>query len=438
MASKIIYTISLYCLLLSTLVAATPASSHELEHNDKTRQTPVLRDATYKKLAKIEALTEQQQWNEADEQLKKLLDRKLNQDERAQTLRMQAYVKQQLEQYTEALKIYELMLTLELSRSAKLEALFTLAQLYAAQENPSEALHYLEHWFAIQENPTAQAYAFRAQLYYTLEQYDDARSNIEKALSLISDDEVPDESWLQLAAFIYFQEKNYASMELILKQLIAHYSKSTYWTQLADIYNIQAKTDRQLQVLDAAYINQYSLSETHLIQLAHLLQESGDVFRAGLIVEQGLRQGEIKKNSRNYRFLTSLWLSAKEQDKAIEALQQAVTLSSDVLLTTQLAHLYFENEQYQAASDTARAALDKLEITPDPETGISWEAKQVVNLHLLIGSSWFYQQQFDKAIKAFESAAELADAHNEDRHLIDTWIAYSKETQLLMNEAKEF
>lgn len=427
---------------LSLMVLGLPllngAHAHTLEEethtnsSDKLRATPALRERTYKKLSAIQTLIEQQQLAQAKAQLNELLStNNLNGYEMAQALNLQAYMQHSAEQYEQAISSYRKILSQkDLPSAFQGTVLYSITQLYIAVDNYPEALHMLQHWFAQTEAPTAAAYGLLAQLQYQEKQYQQAENNINKAISLYQqDNKTPKEAWWQLLLAIHYESQRYENMVEVLINLTTWYSKANYWTQLASIYGQLNQPQKQLQTLDAAHIKGLLTKESHLLQLAHLLQENAIPYSAAKILKKGIDDGVIKKTRQNWQQLASAWYEAQELEKAVLAMEQAAALADNAQPYLQLAYLLLDLDRYPEALTFAEKALQKVAKS---------DYENTIKIHTLIGTAHYYQKQFDAADRAFGEALQQATLHEQELDGLQSWKEHNQIEKRRYQLVKEY
>ena len=211
----------------------------------ETRRTPALRNKVYEKLAEAQAAAEAQDLNGA----KKILDgmiaaggkKALNSYELANVYNLYAFIYYSREDYGNALKSYENVVSQpDIPLAMEINTRFTIAQLYFVQEDWQRGIDALLKWFDMTETPNANAYVLLAQGYYQTKDYNKALLNVEKAISMFTEKgKVPKEQWYNLARFLYFEKGDINKTVDVLEILLTHYPKKQYWVQLSHMYGEQ-------------------------------------------------------------------------------------------------------------------------------------------------------------------------------------------------------
>ncbi|MBQ0731777.1 MAG: tetratricopeptide repeat protein, partial [Oleispira antarctica] len=243
----------------------------------RVRRAQTMRPKIFKKLDKVRELTDTKKYSEAASTLKSISSIKRNSYEIAMTWNMHAYMHFNQENYSAAAEAYEKIIAGKRVPESLLQTtLYSLSKLYLMQQNYKTALVTLNKWFDVVENPGAEAYVIRAQVHYQLEQFKQALPDVKHAISMtLEKGKKPRENWLLIERAVYFQNKDYVSMERCLKDLIAFYpdsaSASQYWIQLSAIYNELGKSDAELATLEAAYEQGLLSKEAQQVNLAQAM-----------------------------------------------------------------------------------------------------------------------------------------------------------------------
>jgi tetratricopeptide (TPR) repeat protein len=355
--------------LLAALVAvclvplAPPAVAQDEEGDQqKTRKAEALSKAVYEKLTEAQELADNQQFGEAIRVLDSLArDEGLSNYERANMLNFYGFIYYNQGNTAKAVESYEQLLAIpDVEPQLRTQTLYTLAQLYAVQENFPKTIELLKEWFRLANNPGPQAYVLLGQSYAQTEQYDLMIPQIEKAIEVAGerDTEVREE-WWNLLYYGYYQQNNFAKVKEILKILLANWPKKSYWTALAGVYSELGEERNMLAAYEAAYTQNLLSSETELVTLAQLYLQGEIPYKAAQVLAQGMEDGNIEENGKNYRLLSQAWQLAQEPQQAVPALQQAARLSDDGELNARLAVAYLNLDRYEDCIQAGRQALDK-------------------------------------------------------------------------------
>ncbi len=345
-------------------LAPTAMAQDEREERDqqKTRQAEALSKAVYDKLTEAQELADNQQFAEAIRVLDSLSrDEGLSDYERANMLNFYGFIYYNQGNTPKAVEAYERLLSIpELESQLRTQTLYTLAQLYAVQENFPKTIQLLKEWFQVANNPGPQAYVLLGQSYAQTEQYDLMIPQIEKAIEVARerDTEIREE-WWNLLYYGYYQQNNFAKVKEILKILLAEWPKKSYWTALAGVYSELGEEKNMLAAYEAAYTQNLLSSESELVTLAQLYLQGEIPYKAAKVLSEGMENRAIEKNAKNYRLLSQAWQLAQEPDEAVPALKEAAARSDDGELYARLAVAQLNLDRYEECIQAGRQAMDK-------------------------------------------------------------------------------
>ena len=162
----------------------------------------------------------------------------LNSYEVAMMWNTYAYIYYSQEKYSQAIDAYKNVLAQEeLPYSLEHTTIFALAQLYFVTEDYRTVIDYMNQWFKVAENPGPDAYIIVGQAHYALEDYRGGLPYVERAVALAKERgrEVR-ENWYLLLRAMYWELDDMPKVRDVLIELLTHWPKKQYWTQLAAIY----------------------------------------------------------------------------------------------------------------------------------------------------------------------------------------------------------
>lgn len=287
----------------------------------------------------------------------------------------------------------------------KTDTHYTLAQLYMMQENYPFAARQLEIWMAISDVVSNDGKILLAQVYYELDKKPEALMLVNQAIDAVSrKGHTPKESWWVLQKVLYYEKsdnkngsnKSYNNKKVvsILKQLITHYPKHLYWHQLGGMYGQMEESSHRLASLDILYLDKALTKSRDLLSLAYLYLGADVPYRAAQIIEQGIEQKIIEKNSKNLELLGGAWQQARETQKALAPLKQAAEKSDTGEIWSRLAMVYLDLNENTKAVKAAKNALKKGQLKYPSYTQITL-GNALVNLNC-----------YRKAAKIFGKAAQ--------------------------------
>jgi tetratricopeptide (TPR) repeat protein len=380
------------------------------EKNDKpTTISPWL----YKKLTKTESLISKKSYQQAEQNLKKLLpDVKKKSYEQATVLRSLSSVYALKGQYKKATETLSQAIALNVfPRKQEQQVILNLGQLYMAIEQYAKAIKTLQPWLANNPNTDVQINVLVANAYAQLKQYRKALPYIKKA---IAQTKKPEESWYQLNLAIYYELKKYTSAARILKKLIHLYPENkTYWQQLSSVYQQLNQYKKAVSTKHLAYKKGFIKSEKGILDLANLYLYIGSPYKAATLLQDTIKQKKIKNNSKNWETLANAWLMSKEFDHAVNALETASNLNAKGRLYQQLGQIYVEQEKWESAITALNKAISKKGLK---NSGVTY---------LLLGMSHYELNNTKQAEKYFVKASQTS----KNKKAAMQWLKYIKEPQ---------
>ena len=384
--------------LLALVVFGTPASAKEDKGKDRKQYT--VGKSMHEQLNKAQEAFAADDMAAAREVLEPLerKGRRMNPYERALVYLYLATTAANEEKYDEALTYFEKCLAEDaLPEAQQLSTRFNVAQLYLAAERFQEAIRSLELWFELAESPNSVAFYLLAVAHY---QVGDVEGAIEPAREAVVRAEKPEQNWLQLLVGALFETKRYEEALAPLEQLVTLYPKKAYWTQLSALYYHLDRTPESLAAMQIAFQEGFFDNGREYRQLALLLLQADLPYRAASVMEQGLEKKILEPDASNWELLANSWLLARENERALEPLTRAATLSGTGELYVRLGQVYLERERWKDASEALTKALEKGDLN---DRG---------GANLLMGIALYHQERLDQARSHFDAALASESAHD--------------------------
>jgi tetratricopeptide (TPR) repeat protein len=402
-------------------LALTPVSSAQAEQvksaepsvkksKRKVRRAQTMRAKIFKKLDHARELSDNKQYDQALEALELVKKIRRNSYETAMTWNMVAYVYFNQEHYDQAISAYQQVLaTKKLPASIEQTTLYSLAKLYMVQEEYQQALSALNNWFSVTDKPGAQAYVLRAQMQYQLKHYTEALPDIKTAIKLVkAKGKQPKENWLLVERAIYFNNKNFKSMEGTLKELITLYPKPQYWMQLSAVYNELGLPEKELSVMETAYDQSLLKNESQVVSLAQAMLALDVPYKSAQIMIDGIKNKTVKENGKNLSLLGDAFMIAKEYQQAIKVMAQAANLTQQGKDFYKLAQIYTERQEWNSALKNVSSAL------------LDEQFSHIEDALILKGLILFNLDQLAQAKQVFEEAKEF----KETQKAANQWLVY--------------
>ena len=409
------------------------AENAEERPEQRTRRTPTMRDQVYQRLSDAQECAEGVvDENEVEveppdiECSMRLLERVrnmrgLNSYELAQMWNFYAFIYFGLDNYSEAIRSYEMVLQQEeLPLGMETTTRFTLTQLYFQQERYQESLDMLDTWFGVAVDPGPDPYILKAQLFYSLQQYQEGIEPVRTALEVAeARDEEAEENWYRLLNVFYYELEDYPNVIEVLRTIIESWPKEEYFIQLSAIYGSEGDDAAQLGLYELAYEAGWLEQSNERVQIAQLLLGADAPVKAAKILQAGLTDGSIESTEPNWRVLAQAWQLAQEDQKAIEPLRRAAALTEDGELDVRLAQSHQNLQQWDECVEAAREGLQKGDLRRDDQA------------NMILGACLFELKEYGPARTAFNAASE----DTRSRSGAASWITYvdseeSREQQL--------
>ena len=229
---------------------------------------------------------------------------------------------------------------------------------------------------------------------------------------------VPKEGWLNLLSSIYRQKNQFNKMLPVVKQLVQHYPKKTYLLTMGGVYNELDQPARMTAMYQAMADQNLLNSESELVTLASLQLSQDNPYKAATIMENGLKNGVIKKTLKNYRIYSQALYLAKEYEAAIPPLSSAAKLAKDGKLYNQLGQSYIRLNRWKDAESALNSAINKGKLTNTGQTLVS------------LGLVQFEQKKYEASKKTFNRALK----YEKVSAAASQWITYVKNEEFRIKE----
>ncbi|HHQ14991.1 MAG TPA: hypothetical protein ENK16_08165 [Chromatiales bacterium] len=414
-------------LLVFVLLAASPLlfaqESKGEGEKEQVRTTSAMSEKVYRKLAEAQEQAEAEQFAQAKAILDALDQEKLTPYEKAQVYNFYGFIYYSQERYADSIKAYETVLQQpDIPEGLRDQTRYTIAQLYFTTEQWQKAINLIEQWLKTAQNPGPDPYILLGSAYYQLEQWPKMIAPIEKAMAIARErgTQIKEQWWLLLRV-AYFEQKDFKKVTEILETLVNNWPKKEYWTQLSAMYGELGQEKRQLAAYWAAYDQGLLNRSNELVQLAQLFLQSDVPYKAGVILDKGLKAELVEKTANNYRLLSQAWALAAEDEKAIPALKVAASMSKDGDLDVRLAQSYLNLSKYDQCIQSAREGLRKGSV------------KREDSARIILGMCLYESRKYEDAKKAFRLAAKDKRSERTARQ----WVSFIEKEQERLRQLDE-
>jgi uncharacterized protein HemY len=346
--------------------------------------------------------------------------------EKSQIYNMLGFVHYSLDDYRQAVKNYRLLVAEpEADERQKTDTRYTLGQLYMALEEYKNAAQQLEAWMEESAIVSGEGKVLLAHAYYQLNRKREALTLVNGVINAEqAKGRVPKEGWWLLQKVLYFdlaestasgvsskaKINHYKKVIAILKQLIRHYPKHSYWYELGGIYGQLEEDKQRLATLDILYLDKALTKSRELLSLAYLYLGAGVPNRAAEIIEKGMAENSIEPSVKNLEVLGAAWQQARETKKALGPLKKAAQRSSNGEVWARLSMVYLDMDDNFNAVAAARKALQKGGLKNPSYT------------HMTLGNALVNLYCYRDAADAFSEAAN----YKKSKTTAQQWIAYAK------------
>ncbi|WP_439504065.1 tetratricopeptide repeat protein [Methylophaga sp.] len=372
----------------------------------------LLSEATYKSLNAAQEKMEQQQYRQAEADLKKLVgETDAGSYERAVVLQTLGYLYSETEEYKLAAEQFEDALALNaLPEDVTHNLRYNLAQLLISDGAYQKGIDLLTQWLNKEPQANSSAYVLLATAYYQINQFTNA---VEAIRTAIQRDNSPKENWyrLQLSAHMEMQQYNQAInvLEILIERFPVN---KTYWDQLAALYAQQEKRLTSLAVQMLAKRLNLGDKDT-VLRLANMYRYLNIPYKSAQLLQKSMDDGVIERNFKNLESLADSWLAARENENATQVLAQMQSMDSSGETDLKLARVFISMEQWDEAAGPLQQSLEKL---PEAKRGQAWMLSGMVNYHL--GNMQQSEQHLNRAL-----------AYTEVRNQASQWLRHLQNTR---------
>jgi hypothetical protein len=318
---------------------------------------PALSERTYRELAKVHELMQQERFTQALQRLDRLAP-KLKHDkfETAMLQQTYAYLYTSMQRYVLAIDAIQRSLASQvLPREATRNLLYLSAQLRVAEGDYSAALEDLTAWFEEQETPQTDAHRLAGVIHLNLQKPTKAIEHLEFALDLAKQ---PQEAPMRQLMAAYVQAGRLRDAATLLQQIILRWgNRSEDWRQLAALYRELGDDRMALAVLVLAKRRGLLPDETDLLNLARYYLYLDLPYEAARLLATALQNKQLTSTPENWELLGDAWSRARETTKAIESLARAASLTNDPELHLKRARLAAAREDWQGVLQAVQAAM---------------------------------------------------------------------------------
>lgn len=191
-----------------------------------------------------------------------------------------------------------------------------------------------------------------------------AEEVIENAIDLVAN---PNKSWYRVYYQALFDQQKFERAEAVLLGMIAREPiENDNWRLLANHHLLREDSKQALAVIAIAYMNGRLDGDDDLQRMIALYSSIEVPEKAARLLEKQVEDNSIASDEETLTRLGSLWLLAREREKASQAIERAAAMAPDGRTYELLGNVYFEDEKWGAAHAAYSKALQNGGLS-DPE-----------------------------------------------------------------------
>jgi len=303
------------------------------------------------------------------------------------------------EDFTNALRTFEEMLTIEeLREDTRRRTLRSLGQLYAAEENWTKSIENYEAWREMTLEEDEIVFKGLSYAHYQLDEMIPARDYWldYMNLALVNGTELGRDDYTYLNG-VYFTLETFEEALELTKTMIMKFDDPTDWQNLSAIYASLDLEDERVQSLNLTYLRGFLDDDTRFLNLGQSLAGMEIPLSGRNILNDGFAQGLIVDDLENNTTLAQMSMLGAEYDEALEPALRAAELDDTGNSHDTLGYLYYVLNRYEDAAEAFRTALDRGGLDDRADT-LLFLARSLVEL-----------DEFEEALEATSDSAEAGD-----------------------------
>lgn len=285
---------------------------------------------------------------------------------------------------------------------------YSVAQLLMADGEYANGMQYLSAWFRRESDPPADARYMAATAYYYMKDY---KQMIFQARNAISKRSNAPASWYELLLAGYYETNDMTAAAGLMETMINKFpARTQYWMQLAGIYLNIKKTKQALALMELAYIKGAIKQQQDLMQLAQTYLYLDMPYKAAKLISTEIAKKNLDKSRDVVMTLADSWYLAREPEKAIDVLSDAVKQYQDPDIYYKLAQLYVDRENWDNAVKMLNLVITKSDF------------KDIADAWLLLGVAALHGNDLTTSYRALNNAMRYDATRQQARQ----WLAELK------------
>lgn len=343
----------------------------------------------------------------AKEELDELYERRferMNDFEKSTTLSFYTNYYLTTEDYPNALRIFEEILTIEtLREDQRLRTLRSLGQLYAAEENWQKSIDNYVSWreLSLEEDPIV--YRGLSYAHYQMEEFEEALPYWLSYMqyNLDAGEELGRDDYTYLNG-IYFTLEQFDKALELTRTMIVLFDDPADWLNLSAVYASIEDEERRIRSLNLAYLKGVVEDESRHLNLGQSLAGNDIPLTGEKIIKAGLDQGYVEANEDNLTTLTQMYLIGSDYERALPTAQQVAEMSDSGDGYDTLGYIHYVLANYEDAADAFQSAIDKGNLSNRADT------------LLFLSRSLLELDKFDEALEAARDSAEAGERRQQE------------------------
>ncbi|GJM14500.1 MAG: hypothetical protein DHS20C12_29030 [Pseudohongiella sp.] len=426
-ARKLLVTASI--LSLSLGLTGFSQAGEERRAPPETRQSGTLSDATIRAITQISEFLSPEDGSEpnlvrAKEELDELYERRyerMNDFEKSTLLNFYTNYYLTTENYPEAIRSFEQILTIEeLRADVRDRALKSLGQLTAAEERWQDSIRYYDQWREVSEEEDDLVYKGLASAHYQVEEFTDALEHWINYMNFQQDDGVElVEADYRFLQGVYFILEDFPNALEVTRTMIMLFDNPQDWRNLPAIYATLEDDERRIRSLNLVYLRGFIDDENNYLSLGQSIAAIDAPYSGAKIFNAGEEAGFVEENEDNLFSKVQMYMLANLYDEALEpALKSAEMMESGDGWDT-VGYIHYVLANYDDSVEAFETAIEKGNLSNPSDT------------HLYLARALLEVDEFDRATEAARTAADLGSER--DRNTANTYIRAIASTQTRYN-----
>ena len=377
--------------------------------DDRVAPQPTTSETFFHRLSNVYTVLDEGKPDEALELLQRIRPRRISNYEQAQLHRTYGFVYLQLKRDDEAFAAFQKCVELDaLPTPTHQSIVYSLVGYYAGEERYDESNAALLQWFRYESNPSAESYVVLGANYAKQDLMKEALPYVVRANQLADE---PNSNWrdIQLAIHVDLGQLD-AAIELVRDNIGIWPETVRNYVVLSGLYTETGREQSALATLSIAWHRGLLESKADILELVRLNLILDAPARAGTILKDAMQQGWVKENADNLRLLLDSWTLARENNQAVEVIDQLAKMAADGNYYYRKALLLNETHDWAQVVESCKLAIEKGKLD---EPGAVW---------LLQGIALIELGKLDEAEAAFRNA-ERTENENVRRDA-SAWIGY--------------